>query len=552
MFHSHDHAGWQTLAAAGSLAVGVVVTALAAVARHQLAVAAGRMGDAITRRRPVWPAVVFALSLTISAAVAWHAGLPHPIIHDEFGYLLAADTFAHGRLTNPTPPGADALQSPHELLRPTYMSKYPPGQGLALAAGQAMTGLPIVGVWLTAALAAAAIDWAALPFVPVPWALLAGVAAALHPQLVDWSHVFWGGSVAELGGALVIGAAARIVRSIPAAGGTPRAVAASSDHPTLRGLPPADGTAFRHAIVLGVGLALLALSRPFEGLATVLPLLVVLRRARRILLPLAIVLLPTAAFQLYDDHRVTGHILTPPIVAYAQQFDVYPKVWLLPRRDPPPAYANELLAAVHLDFERGDHEALRTPAGLARISAARLWRFASTYANPWVLLLPLALSPLDRRARWIWATLLTLMLSLWAETFFLPHYAAPAVGGVAILVTVGWRRLWPPLAVGVGVAFLAGAIVSAATIGTDPKRTGRDDVVAALGGGPQLVVVRYLPGHGSADEWVFNDAEPPAERVVWAHARGPAGDKALADLYPGRHRWLLTVGAADLRLVPYP
>ena len=521
MTFPHDHAGWQTLAAAGSVGAALVVTGVVAVLGDVRAVATA-VGVAVARRRPVWGVVVFGLSLAVSGGVTWHGGVPRPVVQDEFSYLLAADTFAHGRVANPTPPGADALQSPHELVRPTYASKYPPGQGIALAVGQVAAGLPIAGAWLTAALAAAAVYWAALAVVPVPWAVVAGTVAAIHPQAVDWTHVYWGGGVAELGGALVVGGAAR-VRAVR--GGWP-------------------------AVVLGVGLAILANSRPYEGLAFAVPLLFVL--GRRVVLPLAVVLVPTGIAMGYVNHRTTGHVLRPPIVEYAREFDVYPKLWFLPKRAVPPAYPNGSMAAVHLGFERGEYDRLRTPGGLAGIGGRRAWRFASDYAGAWVLLVPLAAAAFDRRVRWVGAMLGTLGVALWAETFFLPHYAAPATGAVVVLAVAGWRRLWPPLGVGVGVGFLAAAVVSAATIGTDPKRTGRDDVVAALGGGRQVVFVRYGAGHATADEWVYNDADPPAERVLWAHSAGPAADGRFSQRYPGRRRWLLTVGGADLRLVPYP
>src|SRR5579862_1367789 len=176
-----------------------------------------------------------ALGLLVAIGSSIVLGIPPPAVHDEFSYLLAADTFAHGRLTNPSPPLWQFFESIHILVRPTYMSKYPPGQGLILALGQILTGAPIVGIWISAAIAAAALCWMLLAWLPGRVALLGGMLAAVHPLVITWGHDYWGGLLPLTGGALAIGGWRRTV-----------------DH----ALP-------WHAGLCGIGIAIVALTRPY-------------------------------------------------------------------------------------------------------------------------------------------------------------------------------------------------------------------------------------------------------------------------------------------------
>src|SRR5207247_8846608 len=125
-------------------------------------------------------------------------------------------------------------------------SAFYPAQGFFLAIGQVLFHHPFWGVCLSAALMCAAICWALQGWMPPAWAFLGGILAILRVgTFTYWANSYWGGAVAAFGGALVLGALPRIKHR--------RRMA--------------------DVVLLGVGLAILANSRPYEGLFYSIPVL---------------------------------------------------------------------------------------------------------------------------------------------------------------------------------------------------------------------------------------------------------------------------------------
>ena len=463
--------------------------------------------------------VAAAGSAFVSLVVAW----PEPRIHDEFSYLLAGDTFAHGRITSPPHPMHVYFETFHVNQLPTYCSIYPPAQGLMLALGQVLGGHPLVGVWLSFGLACAAICWMLEGFVPTRWAVAGALLAAARFGLVAgnspgyWGQSYWGGAVAMAGGALALGASRRLIRE-------PRT---------------------RHALVLGLGLAVLANSRPFEGAIFSLPLAAALLAwlvtrggpylkagLTRVVLPLSIVLgLTLAAMALYNA-RLTGSAFRMPYQQNGMTYGLVPLFLWQPLKAEP-AYNHEVIRDYQVKWAAAAYFHMRSIGGYLGEIGNRIRTLVNFYAGP-ILLVPLLTLPVVLRNRWSqFAALVcaTVLGGLSVTTWMQPHYAAPITGAVMLFVVQGLRhlRFWRPAGRPLGaalvhtlpVAYAAILLISVAAR-TDAESHGWQGERARLLSelqqlsGQHLVLVHYGTDHSPHEEWVFNDADIDEAKVVWA------------------------------------
>ncbi len=501
-------------------------------------------------------AVVLFLTLGIRAALLPWDPPPLPTIDDEFSYLLAGDTYASGRLTNPAHPMWQHFETEHELMQPTYASKYPALQGIMLAFGERFFGQPWVGVYLSAGLMCAAVCWMLYGWVNANLAFLGGLLFALHCGIFGyWMNSYWGGAVPAIGGALVLGAIVRIWR----------------------------GQRTMDWITLAGGLAILMHSRPWEGFvlgAEAVALLAwTLRRlpagARAPLLcraaPSLPILLAALGAVAYVDHRVTGDPLTMPHTLYDRQYNPRPDFVFLPLR-PEPAYRHAMMRDLFSGFYLEEWRATRRDplsAALERLSEVYNFLFGL-----WPALIPALVWPYALRSRQERAAVLLLavflLVAIAPQTVFYAHYAAPVAGLLyaRFLQTLSRLNSWRPAGKSLGPA-LAGLLVAllvyqfAASfsvlfrlgVEVSPFALARNQIAQELARmpGKQLVFVRYAPDHRVHDEWVWNRADIDASQTVWARAMDdPAQDQELLRYYPDRKAWLLEPDKQPLRLIPYP
>ncbi len=505
-------------------------------------------------RRPSLAALACAvLAFAGSALVAWLVFWPEPRIHDEFNYLLSADTFLQGRLSNPTHPFWEHFETFHVIHHPSYSTKFPPGSGLLIALGWAVGGHPLVGIWLSSALLCGAIAWMLFGWLPPRWAVLGGLLAVAQYGVASyWAQSFWGGAVAGAGGALVFGALPRILRGGGAGLGA----------------------------VLGAGLVLLATSRPFEGLVCALPTAALLAlwlfRSRSV--PLggrlraaagtAAALALGLLFIGLHNRAVTGNPLRLPYEEHDEQYAVAPP-FLWADEAPQPEYRLPLMREFWTGeiLEEYEHQQRLGGwiEGLGKKMPLLWWFFLGPL--PTFLLLALPWACRQRLRLFAFASCLLLLAALLGETYRMAHYAAPGTALLVILVMscmrtlsavrLRGRRAGRSAMLGIALGIMGLGLAQAATRGADPQAwfRQRPRILRALEADEHrhLVFVRYGPDHSVHDEWIYNAADIDAAEVVWARDLGPERNRRLVEHFGDRKAWFLFAeeGEGEARLAAY-
>jgi hypothetical protein len=515
--------------------------------------------------RTFWSmALLAALPVALRLLLLPHHPAPTPDVYDEFSHLLVAGTLRHFRLANPMLPMRQFFETFFVLQQPSYSSIYPLGQGIFLALGWTIFGHPWAGVLLAAAAFCPLCYWMLRGWTSPAWSL-AGAALAIMEfgPLSAWMNSYWGGMPAAAAGCLVFGA-----------------------------LPRLRHGRRKDAVLLGVGLAIHLLTRPYESIFLLLAVVVFfLPRLRRraewrtlgeAALVAACIVMPAIALTLAQNKAVTGSWTTLPYTISQYQYGVPTSLTLQPNPVPhlPLTPQQQLDYRMQTSFRPTHGETLRT--FLERLEyRVRYYRF---YFLPPLYLALLAFLTALREYRFAWVAFTLALFALGANLFpaFQVHYIAAATCLFVLVSVAGLERIsrWNLRGRPVGleiagiIFFLCAAhflfwygvhLFEPSGISQDmrpyetwnginhgnPERRIAVNRQLADIPGKLLVFVRYSPLHIFQEEWVWNAADINAARIVWARDLGVDQDQELRRVWPRRQPLLFEPDARPMRITPY-
>ena len=488
--------------------------------------------------------------------------IPIPVVPDEFSYLLLADTIGSGRITNPPHPLAPHFEATYILQHPTYTSVYPPAHGIVMGLAQLFGLHPWYGVLAEVSLMTMAIAWMLDAWFPPRWVLLGTMVAVMRLGL--WMTSYWGGALTVIGGALVLGSLKHIW----------------------------DGPRVRQGLTLGLGMVILANTRPYEGLLSSLVAVCVLAMLmlrstgpsrgvifRKVIIPLTGCVAAGAAWMAYYDWRVTGNPLLMPYVA-DQRASGVPQSFIFNSPVPaPPKLAGFKDLMDNYRWELQVYNSARDPSKFWTMTRGKLAAFWHFYLHP-LLLLPLLALPWtlrDVRMRILLFAGLFVSFGMALYPFYFAHYSAPLAGVLTILVVQGLRHisvlsrkkpgggltLAPVIQIilgGVGLSLIILALVFHDAVRIQQRSVYpaanlmRDQIERRLSGArdkQHLVIVRYGSNHDFHRCMTYNRADIDRSPVVWARELDAARNANLLSYYPGRTVWLYEPDATPPRISPY-
>jgi hypothetical protein len=542
------------------LALAILLSALVLLSNPRLEAKARQLAE-----RTAWCMLgIGLLPILLRLALLRNHPVPTPSGADDFSYLLLADTLSHFRLANPMNALHRFFETNFVLQQPSYSSIYPLGPGLPLAFGKMLFGLPWAGVLLSEGLFCALCYWMLRGWTTAGWALLGGLLAVFEfGPLCYWMNCYWGGAVSAAAGCLVFGALPRLLQ----------------------------GYRTQTAVLLGCGVGLQMLSRPYESLCMDLSILLffvpVLRNQneRRQLLKTSFLtawaVMPAVILILSQNKAVTGEWTTMPYQLSRYRYAV-PTTFTF---QPNPVPHGDLTLDQQL-YGEGQAEAHgdqpETVARYVHRFFDRLGVYRFFLLPPLYLVLPVfLLLAREFRYAWILATLAIFALGTNFYPYFFPHYIAAETCLLILICVIGLERLsrvcvrglaagaeaarWILLLCGAHFLFWYGLhlfgngnlLLAIAPYETgdninfdDPEgRVAINDQLAHQPG-KQLIFVRYSPHH-SFHEWIHNAADIDHSPIVWADDLGASEDKELEQHFPDRHLWLLEPDAFPPRLTAY-